>query len=71
MNSLMNAMYVCMNVRTYFIVVGGVKLHESGWALLVTGSRLYLWRYSTNQLTVREQGNVCVCVYNYMRFLAL
>ena len=38
----------------YIIIylVTSVKLHESGWAWLVAGSKMLLWRFSTNQLTV-------------------
>jgi len=30
-----------------------IKLHESGWAWLVAGSKLFLWKFSTLQLTAQ------------------
>ena len=42
------SMYMCI----YIYIVAGVRLDESGWAMLVAGSRLLIWRYCSNQLSV-------------------
>lgn len=49
-------MYVCVYVFACMcvcVLVVGVKLDPSGWAMLVTGNKLLMWRYLTNQLSVR------------------
>lgn len=34
------------------VTAAGVKLHESGWAWVVAGAKMLLWRYSALQTTV-------------------
>ena len=40
------------NIRWYLYTAASINLHDSGWAWLVVGTRLLLWRYSAHQLTV-------------------
>ena len=36
----------------FFFSAVSIKLHESGWAWLVAGNKLFLWKFSTMQLSV-------------------
>ena len=47
-------------------VVAGVKLHKSGWALLVADAKVFIWRYSTHQLSVCNSMSVIFSLTNYV-----
>ena len=44
--------WLLIAMHTALFAAASIKLHESGWAWLVAGSKLFLWKFSTMQPSV-------------------